>query len=53
MVPQFHYCCSNSSFSVPTLAQVPKITDVEMVDTVIFHSAHDKKAVGFRDQRHL
>lgn len=50
VLPHFCWCCSDISYSVPTLAQVPKITDV---DTVIFHSIHDKKTVGFRDQRRL
>lgn len=51
VLPHFLWCGSNISYSVPTL--VPKITDVEILDTVTFHSIHDKKTVGFRDQRHL
>lgn len=51
VLPDFRWCGSNISYCVPTL--VPKITDVEILDTVIFHSIHDKKTVGFGDQRHL
>lgn len=53
VLPYFCWWCSDISYSVPTLAQVPKITDVEISDTVIFHSIHDKKTVGFRDLRHF
>lgn len=51
LLPHFCWCGSDISYSVPAL--VPKITDVEILDAVIFHSIHDKKTVGFRDQRHL
>lgn len=33
---QLHYCCLNMRFSVPTLAQMPKVTDVEILDTFFF-----------------
>lgn len=31
---------------------MPKVTDVEILDTVIFLSVCDKNEVGLRDQRH-
>lgn len=41
MLSHFRWCCSDISYSVPTLAQAPEVTDVEILDTVIFHSIHD------------